>query len=121
MTENIEVTTLYRPVGSTELELIQQSGYRRFPPRLADQPIFYPVLTQAYAEQIARDWNVKHTTDHRGFVTRFNVSTAFISRYEVHTVGGSEHKELWVPAAELDDFNNNILGTIDVIAEFTSV
>lgn len=49
---------LYRPVGPKELELIAASGYREFPPRLPDQPIFYPVLNEDYARQIAREWNV---------------------------------------------------------------
>lgn len=37
--------TLYRPVGLAELELIAAAGWRAYPPRLAWQPIFYPVLT----------------------------------------------------------------------------
>jgi hypothetical protein len=48
---------LYRPVGPKELALIAASDYTAFPPRLAEQPIFYPVLNFEYAEQIARDWN----------------------------------------------------------------
>jgi hypothetical protein len=40
---------LYRPVGQVELDLIAESGYRRFPPRLSHQPIFYPVLSIEYA------------------------------------------------------------------------
>jgi hypothetical protein len=51
------VTTLYRPVGRKELELIRASEFRFFPPRLASQPFFYPVLNEEYAVQIARDWN----------------------------------------------------------------
>lgn len=37
---------LYRPVGVAELRLIARSGFREFPPRLPEQPIFYPVLTR---------------------------------------------------------------------------
>ena len=55
----METVTLFRPVGPMELELIQASGWKSFPPRLPDQPIFYPVTNHAYATQIARDWNVK--------------------------------------------------------------
>jgi len=54
-----QTTILYRPVGRGELELIRASGFREFPPRLPEQPIFYPVLTEEYATQIARDWNTK--------------------------------------------------------------
>jgi hypothetical protein len=52
-------TTLYRPVGQHEFELVRASGFRRFPPRLLEQPFFYPVLNEAYAEQIAWEWNAR--------------------------------------------------------------
>ena len=79
-----DTVTLYRPVGPKELELIERSGFSAFPPRLPEQPIFYPVLNQANAEQIARDWNAKNaSTGYRGFVTRFRVRTSFLKHYEV--------------------------------------
>ncbi|TJV91269.1 MAG: hypothetical protein E5X84_12435, partial [Mesorhizobium sp.] len=56
MNKRIDTVTLWRPVGPKELKLIEKSGMR--PPRLPEQPIFYPVLSEAYAVQIARDWNV---------------------------------------------------------------
>lgn len=112
----IEATTLYRPVGPIELELIRESGFRAFPPRLPQQPIFYPVLNEEYATQIARDWNVKASG--AGFVTRFRVRADFLARYPVQTVGARIHQELWVPAEELAEFNSNIVGLIEVIAEF---
>src|SRR5688500_15077468 len=111
-----ETIPLYRPVGPKELELIAASGWREFPPRLPDQPIFYPVLNEGYAAQIARDWNVPASG--AGFVTRFNVNAAFAHRYPRKIVGGREHEELWVPAEELPEFNRNIVGVIEVIAEF---
>lgn len=110
-------TTLYRPVGSEELALIRASGGRAFPPRLPEQPIFYPVLNEEYATQIARDWNARHNPDRRGYVTRFAVRADYLARYEVHTVGGSVHQEYWIPAADLAEFNRNIVGRIEVIAE----
>lgn len=108
--------TLYRPVGPQELELITQSGYREFPPRLPEQPIFYPVLNEEYATKIARDWNMKASGS--GYVTRFQVNKEFLNRYEVQVVGGSIHEEYWIPAEDLPEFNRNIVGTIEVIAEF---
>ena len=45
---------LWRPVGQSELDLIRDSGWQAFPPRLEGQPIFYPVLNEGYAIQIAR-------------------------------------------------------------------
>lgn len=108
--------TLYRPVGSKELELIAESGWSRFPPRLAGQPIFYPVTNEAYAVQIARDWNVRESG--AGFVTRFEIDGDYLSRYPEQKVGGSNHTEYWIPAEDLDDFNRHILGRIEVTAEF---
>jgi len=114
-----QTTTLYRPVGQPELDLIAASGYRRFPPRLDWQPIFYPVLLEAYAIQIARDWNTKDAQNGLvGYVTRFEVDSDFLARYEVQQVGGAEHRELWVPAEELAEFNDHIVGVIEVIHEF---
>jgi hypothetical protein len=111
-----ELVTLYRPVGPKELELIRQSGFRRFPPRLPGQPLFYPVLNLDYATQIAREWNVPASGF--GAVTTFKVSAAYLERYEIHTVGASIHREYWIPAAELDALNNHIVGEIEIIAEF---
>lgn len=108
--------TLYRPVGPKELALIEASGWREFPPRLPEQPIFYPVLNEAYATQIARDWNVPESG--AGFVTRFRIDAEFVSRYPVKTVGAAIHQELWVPAEELAEFNRRIVGLIEVVAEF---
>lgn len=54
----METKTLYRPVGPNELKKIEDSGWKKFPLRLLEQPIFYPVLNEEYAIQIARDWNV---------------------------------------------------------------
>jgi len=71
----MDTITLYRPVGPAELELVEATGWREFPPRLPEQPIFYPVTNHAYAAQIARDWNVKASG--AGFVTRFQVNAEY--------------------------------------------
>jgi hypothetical protein len=112
-----KTTRLFRPVGQEELNLISDSGYREFPPRLPHQPIFYPVLNEEYATKIARDWNTK-SGSRRGFVTRFLVRAEFLRRYEIKTVGSSIHQEYWIPAEELQEFNRNIVGLIEVIAEY---
>ena len=111
-----ELITLYRPVGPAELRLIEQAGCGAFPPRLPDQPIFYPVLTEEYAVRIARDWNVPASG--LGFVTRFKVRRAFLNRYQVQNAGGANLQEYWIPAEELSDFNRNIVGPIEVIRKF---
>ncbi len=114
-------TTLYRPVGFFELELIAARSFAAFPPRLPHQPFFYPVLNADYATQIARDWNTRDAASgFAGYVTRFAVDSAFLARYEVHTVGGRLHQEYWIPAEELDAFNAHLVGSIEVIAEFRS-
>lgn len=109
-------TTLYRPVGPKELALIEQSGWKEFPPRLFDQPIFYPVMNEEYAIQIARDWNVPASGS--GFVTKFAVNSDYLQKFEVQNVGGEIHNELWVPAEELEEFNSNIVGLIEVTKSF---
>ncbi|RCX12058.1 hypothetical protein DFR58_1248 [Anaerobacterium chartisolvens] len=106
---------LFRPVGIKELNLIKESGMIKFPPRLAEQPIFYPVLNIEYARQIALEWNVKSPPEYAGFVTEFDVDDVYITRFEVKTVGSSLHKELWIPAEELDEFNRHLLGEIRVV------
>ena len=108
--------TLYRPVGVAELRLIAQANWRAFPPRLPGQPIFYPELEHAYAVQIAGDWNV--TDEASGFVTEFEVTDECASKYSVEVVGGSQHRELWVPAEELEAFNAAIVGQIRVRESF---
>jgi len=113
-----ETTILFRPVDEDELRLIADSGYRAFPPRLVRQPIFYPVLNEEYATQIARDWNARNSPAKAGFVTRFAVKTKYLSQFEAQKVGGSIHVEYWIPAEKLAEFNQNIVGLIEVISEF---
>lgn len=114
-----DTVTLHRPVGQAELDLIAATDWTAFPPRLPFQPIFYPVLNEDYAAQIARDWNTKdQASGYVGYVLRFEVESSVAQRYDVQTVGASHHQELWVPADELDAFNRAIVGRIEVVAEF---
>jgi hypothetical protein len=114
-----DTTSLFRPVGQAELDLIRDANWRAFPPRLPFQPIFYPVLEEEYAIQIARDWNTRDpNSGYVGYVTRFKVRSVFLTRYPVHQVGAAVHREYWVPAEELTEFNANIVGRIDVIHKF---
>jgi hypothetical protein len=113
-----ETTVLFRPVGNEELELIRQNDFAAFPPRLPEQPIFYPVLNEEYAVQIARDWNAKRNSNPVGYVVRFRVRSEYLRRYKIQTVGGSIHKEYWIPAEELEELNRNIVGRIEVLGEY---
>jgi hypothetical protein len=112
-------TTLYRPVGQRELDLIVESGYTAFPPRLDWQPIFYPVTNEEYASFIAREWN---TTDafsgNIGHVLCFDVRSSFLANYKIQKVGGATALEYWIPSEDLPQFNQNIIGKIKLIATF---
>ena len=112
----VSTRTLYRPVGPAELDLIEASGWKAFPPRLPEQPIFYPVLNRDYAVQIARGWNVKDSGS--GYVTRFEVDSEYLGQFPRQVVGASVHEELWIPAEELPRFNSNIVGLIEVVESF---
>jgi hypothetical protein len=107
---------LYRPTGPEELALVAQSDWRRWPPRLPEQPIFYPVTNEDYAVEIARDWNVPQGG--AGFVTRFEVQASFMARYETHVVGAARHEEWWIPAKDLEALNDHIVGRIELIRSF---
>lgn len=111
-----DLVTMYRPTGPEERALVEASGFRRWPPRLADQPIFYPVSTHAYAAQIAQEWNVKEHGS--GYVTRFQVLKSFADRYPLHQVGGRGHMEWWIPAEDLDALNQAIVGLVEVVEHF---
>ncbi len=114
------IVTMYRPVGKNELALIEEADFQAYPPRLPDQPIFYPVLNEGYARQIAKDWNSRINADKEGYVTRFDVRKDVADKYQPEVVGGKEHEEIWVPAEELDAFNAAIVGKIEVIAKYAN-
>lgn len=107
---------LFRPVGWVEFDLIAQSGFLRFPPRLPEQPFFYPVCNQQYAAKIARDWNAAHHGV--GYVLMFEIDESYISQFETHIVGSREHEEYWIPAEQLEEFNDHLIGPIILLEEF---
>ena len=111
-----ELVTLFRPTGPKELDLVAASGFRRWPPRLAGQPIFYPVTNEAYAKEIAIKWNIPESGV--GFVTKFSVRKNFMEKYQIHKVGGEDHLEWWIPAEDLEELNDNIVGLIEIIGEY---
>ncbi len=108
-------TTCYRPVGEAELQLIAGLDYRAFPPRLPEQPIFYPVTNERYAIELTQ-WNVSDFG--AGYVTQFGVDADFLMRYPIKCVGEAHHTEWWIPAEDLDEFNRHIIGKIAVIGEY---
>ena len=62
---------------------------------------------------------MKYNDDHKGYVTKFEVDDSYYGQFEVHQVGGAHHKELWVPAEKLKEFNEHIVGKIQIISEFS--
>ncbi|MBN1515261.1 hypothetical protein JXA32_01705 [Candidatus Sumerlaeota bacterium] len=113
---DIDCVVMYRPTGPDELHLVRQADFKRWPPRLPEQPIFYPVTNEEYAVEITRKWNVKDSDV--GYVVRFMVRKSFIDNYEEKQVGASSHTEWWIPAEELEELNDNIIGLIEVIGEY---
>jgi hypothetical protein len=116
VSDESETITLLRPTAPEELALVEATGWREWPPRLPEQPIFYPVLNQDYATKIARDWNVAASGS--GYVTCFNVRKAFLDPYEVHQVGAQDILEYWIPAEDLPALNASIVGHIEVVGEY---
>ncbi|PQO45308.1 hypothetical protein [Blastopirellula marina] len=111
--------TLYRPVGQAELDLIAAADWQRFPPRLEWQPIFYPVLTEEYAIFIAEKWNTKDpNSGYVGYVLQFEIDADYIAQFTIQNVGGPESLEYWIPAEELETFNDKIVGEIEVTHQF---
>ncbi len=113
----MRLTTLWRPVGQAELDLIKESG--RFPPRLPIQPIFYPVLSYEYAASIAEQWNTRDlASGFVGYVTEFDVESEYLDQFQPQAAAGKWGQEYWIPAEQLEEFNRRIVGEIRVVAEF---
>jgi hypothetical protein len=109
-------TTLYRPVSQKELQLIEQSGFRKFPPRLAEQPIFYPVTNLEYARQITVEWNMPAYGN--GYVTQFEVAAPTWRSFRWKTLASGTTMNFGVAAEELDEFNRHIVGPIEVVESY---
>ncbi|WP_267403688.1 MULTISPECIES: ADP-ribosylation/crystallin J1 [unclassified Chryseobacterium] len=115
----MKTKTLYRPVGEKEMILIIENNFKIFPPRLEWQPIFYPVLDEDYASEIAEKWNTRDEAgNYLGFVTKFEVLEEVVNQYPSQNVGARNHNELWVPSEELETFNQAIVGNIEVTKVF---
>jgi len=110
--------TLYRPIGPGQLTAIIRAHWREFPPRLAHQPFFFPLLDKQYAQRVARQWNLSNSG--AGFVTQFKVQADFLDQYEPKRIGGPSNWEYRIPAHALVDFNQHILGQIQVVDAYFS-
>ncbi|UOE38226.1 ADP-ribosylation/crystallin J1 [Chryseobacterium oryzae] len=111
----MKTKTLFRPVGEKEMIFIIESNYKKFPRRFEWQPIFYPVLDEDYASEIAEKWNTKDESgNYLGFVTEFEVLEDEVNQYPAQNVGARNHNELWIPSEKLEAFNQAIVGNIEV-------
>lgn len=106
----IETITMYRPCNQAEYNLVKESGFKKWPPRLPGQPIFYPVTNQRYAQEV-NEWN--HKDFGGGYVMKFTVKKSFVDQYKIERVGAEHHTEWWIPAEDLDALNDNIIGQIE--------
>ena len=111
----MKTKTLYRPVGEKEMILIAESNFKKFPPRLDWQPIFYPVLNEKYAIEISSQWNTNDAFgNYLGFVTKFEITEEEFLKHKIENVGAEHNDELWVLAEDLETFNNSIIGYIEI-------
>ena len=111
-----DYVTLYRPVGPGQLAAIIAADWRAFPSQWSNQPFFFPLMDQAYAERVAQQWNVHNSGS--GFVLRFRVCKRFLADYEPKRIGGPSNWEYRIPAAELAQFNQHIMGTIELVEAY---
>jgi hypothetical protein len=48
----------------------------------------------------------------------FDVDATYLSKFEPKKFGGAAHVEYWIPAVELEEFNQQIRGKIRMIKKF---
>jgi len=109
---------LYKSLSPQQLVQVENSGWRRFAADGSKQRVFYPKVYLSYAEQIARQWDAVQFE--RGFVVSFKICAEVLHRYEIQTVAYEEHLEYRVPIAELEFFNQQIMGKIELVSSFCS-
>lgn len=78
-------------------------------------------MNEEYATFIAREWNTKdEASGFVGYVLRFQVRADYIAQFQVQKVGSATALELWIPAERLAEFNENMVGAIEIVSEFRS-
>jgi hypothetical protein len=106
---------LYWPVDQQELDLIAASGWRAFPERRPEWPSFCPALREEYAAQLVHKW--ESAASGMAYVLRFAVDAEYAACFPVRTtVGGLAQEAFCVPDEELADFNQQLLGQIEIVA-----
>ena len=49
---------------------------------------------------------------------RFEVRKDYLDNFEVQEAGGKAHTEYWIPAEDIETFNDAIVGEIEVVRRF---
>lgn len=108
--------TLYQSLTPVQFAAVVRSGWRGFSAGAAEQKIFYPKLRLAYAEMIARAFNVKHYS--AAYVVQFRLPLRFLQHYSIQSIAYEEHREYSIPMADLAKMNRHIIGSIEVVSAF---
>ncbi len=105
------IATLYRAVNAEELAALQSLRWKGFPP--CAEAAFYPALNARFALDFihSQEGGKKPAL----YLTRFQIHAGYVRSFEVQTLSGEVHDELWVPAEEWENFNRNIVGRIAVV------
>lgn len=112
----MDTVTLYRAIGPGQMQAILDRDCARFPARLPQQKFFFPLLTEAFANYIAQEWNVPNSGV--GYIVRFRVDAEYLQTKRIYRVGGPEHREYRIERDEFPRFNAAIRGPIEVVGVF---
>jgi hypothetical protein len=116
-----QTTILYRPAGQEELDLVKKSGFKAFPPAVEAQPVLNFLESEEYATFIARQVDAnKSSSGYIGYVLSVSVHTDFITQFAIRKEGSAIALEYEIPADRIIQFNENIVGMIELIAQYTN-
>jgi hypothetical protein len=116
-----ETTALYRALGQKELDLIEKSGFKAFPPYLEGQPTFNFLLNEQHARFIASEINAnKASSAYTGYVLRLYVRSDFVAQFEIRKDVSDPALEYEIPTDRIAQFNENIVGEIELVARYTN-
>ena len=107
---------LYQSLTPAQFAAVIRSGWRQFSADSAEQKFFYPKCRLAYAEMIARMFNVAHYS--AAYVVQFRLPLCFLQRYQIQSIAYEEHQEYRIPTADLAAMNQHIVGRIEVVSAF---
>ena len=110
---------LYRPLSAEEYNAVAEKGFRGFPPRSAEQPLFAALLSQTGAKKIARHMRIEKQAEHTAYVVSFLVDDAYIRQFPVQQDDEPDFRALWIPAEDVEILNQHLIGKIRIIERYT--